>query len=437
MGCTHQRLWPCHILSHQGCVDTRCPQYRGIRQKHFQPVPNAIVQRCKFFSRARRPHESIAEYVAQIKQLVEHCKFGEQLNEMLRDRLVCGVAHMKWQQRLLSEEGLTYDKALKLLLAMESAEKEAKDLSGTATGAGEVVHNVHHKRPPPGHYSQHRPQMPACYRCGGNHDPSQCLFTKEECLYCHKRGHIAAVCRQKARNSRQQQPRPTPLFQQKNRRQPLPPHRRGGQRPIHKVEESPEDEQLPADEQVLADEQFQDYQEFPEYHIYNCPAPGSQPLFVELQISNATIPMEVDTGATLSIISRHTYDTVWAGKQAPPIQPTNVKLRTYTREEIPVDGAIEAEVTYQDQKAQLSLVIVSGDGPSLMGRDWICHFEMDWTHLHQVQAKPSSELEPLLDRYKDLFKQELGKIKGITARLYPKAGARPRFYRSRPVPFSI
>ena len=147
--------------------------------------------------------------------------------------------------------------------------------------------------------------------------------------------------------------------------------------------------------------------------------------------------MEVDTGATLSIISRHTYDTVWAGKQAPPIQPTNVKLRTYTREEIPVDGAIEAEVTYQDQKAQLSLVIVSGDGPSLMGRDWICHFEMDWTHLHQVQAKPSSELEPLLDRYKDLFKQELGKIKGITARLYPKAGARPRFYRSRPVPFSI
>ena len=128
---------------------------------------------------------------------------------MLRDRLVCGVAHVKWQQRLLSEEGLTYDKALKLLLAMESAEKEAKDLSGTATGAGEVVHNVHHKRPPPGHYSQHRPQMPACYRCGGYHDPSQCLFAKEECLYCHKRGHIAAVCRHKARNSRQQQPRST------------------------------------------------------------------------------------------------------------------------------------------------------------------------------------------------------------------------------------
>ena len=37
--------------------------------QHFQPVPNQIAQRCKFFSRTERPHKSIAEYVAQLKKL--------------------------------------------------------------------------------------------------------------------------------------------------------------------------------------------------------------------------------------------------------------------------------------------------------------------------------------------------------------------------------
>ena len=82
--------------------------------QHFQPVTNQIAQHCKFFSCTRSPHESIAEYVAQLKKLVEHCQFGDKLNEMLRDCLVCGVANVKWQQRLLYEDALTYDRTLKL-----------------------------------------------------------------------------------------------------------------------------------------------------------------------------------------------------------------------------------------------------------------------------------------------------------------------------------
>lgn len=79
--------------------------------KHFQPTPSEIVQHCKFNSRIRRPHESVATYIAQLKQLSEHCNFGSTLDQMLRDRLVCGIAYEKWQQHLLSEETLTYEKA--------------------------------------------------------------------------------------------------------------------------------------------------------------------------------------------------------------------------------------------------------------------------------------------------------------------------------------
>ena len=58
----------------------------------------------------------------------EHCNFGPSLNEMLHDRIVCGIEDAKIQQRLLAEPDLTFDKAFELALASESADKNVKDL---------------------------------------------------------------------------------------------------------------------------------------------------------------------------------------------------------------------------------------------------------------------------------------------------------------------
>ena len=95
---------------------------------HCQPPPSEIMQRYRFNTRVRRPHETVSVYLAQLKQLAEYCKFGDTLQQMLRDRLVCGIAQERWQKRLLAEDGLSYDKAVKLLLSMEVAEQEIKDL---------------------------------------------------------------------------------------------------------------------------------------------------------------------------------------------------------------------------------------------------------------------------------------------------------------------
>ena len=43
-------------------------------------------------------------------------------------------AAKKWQQKLLAEENLTYEKAYKLLLSLEASEKEVKDIS-SGTGS--------------------------------------------------------------------------------------------------------------------------------------------------------------------------------------------------------------------------------------------------------------------------------------------------------------
>ena len=60
-------------------------------QKHHDPKPSVIVQCYRFNSRSRWAGESVADYVAELQHLSEHCEFGKTLNEMLCDRLVCGV----------------------------------------------------------------------------------------------------------------------------------------------------------------------------------------------------------------------------------------------------------------------------------------------------------------------------------------------------------
>ena len=96
----------------------------------FNPKQGVAVHRYKFNSRVRQRGESVASFVAELRHLAIDCEFGDSLNEMLRDRLVCGVNDSRIQRRLLSEADLDFDKALKAALAMEMADRDAEDLQG-------------------------------------------------------------------------------------------------------------------------------------------------------------------------------------------------------------------------------------------------------------------------------------------------------------------
>lgn len=38
----------------------------------------------------------VAKFVAEPKGLAEYCEFGDNLDEMLRDRIICGINHEGW-----------------------------------------------------------------------------------------------------------------------------------------------------------------------------------------------------------------------------------------------------------------------------------------------------------------------------------------------------
>lgn len=74
-----------------------------ILQNHLSPKPLLIAERFRFHKRDQNEGEGVSTYVAVLKKLSEHCQLGENLNDTLRDRFVCGLKHEHIQKRLLTE----------------------------------------------------------------------------------------------------------------------------------------------------------------------------------------------------------------------------------------------------------------------------------------------------------------------------------------------
>ena len=136
-------------------------------------------------------------------------------------------------------------------------------------------------------------------------------------------------------------------------------------------------------------------------------------------------------------MSYSTLLSTWRKDHAPELKFSEAKLCTYTGEKVVVKGALDVEVKHRNQEAQLALTVVEGNGPTLLGRDWLRHLRLDWATLNHISELESSEFKKLLNDHSILFAEGLGKIKGTTARLYLKEGGRPRFYRAHQVPYSI
>ncbi|XP_048105239.1 uncharacterized protein LOC125298505 isoform X2 [Alosa alosa] len=108
---------------------------------HHNPKPSVIVQRFKLHSHFRKSGQSVANFVAELWQLSEHCDYKDVLDDMLRDRLVCGINNDAIQRRLLGETP-PLKKALEISFGMEMAANNAKDIQKGQAGSQSVA--VHH-----------------------------------------------------------------------------------------------------------------------------------------------------------------------------------------------------------------------------------------------------------------------------------------------------
>ena len=109
---------------------------------------------------------------------------------------------------------------------------------------------------------------------------------------------------------------------------------------------------------------------------------------------------------------------------------TGIKLRTFTGELITPKGVTNVKISQNEDKSMsLPLVVVSGNQPNLIGRNWLEKLQFNWQNVYQIQHQ--SKLQALLDKYDHLFDEELGSMKGINAKIHLAPDAVPKFFRER------
>ena len=119
-------------------------------ESRFSPKPSVIVERFKFHSRNRLEGENVAEFVAGLKRVSEHCQFGTTLEDMLRDRLVCGISNDRIQRRLLAKRELAFEKEVEIATARdEMASKNLIDIAGKTPSSDTNVNKVKEETKPP------------------------------------------------------------------------------------------------------------------------------------------------------------------------------------------------------------------------------------------------------------------------------------------------
>ena len=316
---------------------------------------------------------------------------------MLRDRLVCGITDTTVQKHLLGEKELTLDRAVSLAQSVEIAEKGAKDLQ-SSTGSANEVHKLSRKATTAGNErkSTHDKdkKVPVCYWCGGKHLATKCCFISEECHICGKQGHVAKVCRSRQKNGDVKKPNPSP-------------------KPVHQLSE---------------DSSGTEYTLFP---VQNS---SCKPLQTTMMVEGHNLTMEVDTGAAVSLVSEDTVNNSPFLKSL-PLQQTSVRLRTYTGQAVSVLGQVLVKVQYNKVNETVPLQVVKGSGTTLLGRDWLQKFRLDWKIIFKLHT--TLTLQEVLDSHEEVFSNKLGTLKDYKVKFYLEEQAAPHFFKARPLPLAL
>ena len=88
---------------------------------YFEPKQNIIYQRYMFNSCIERQSEKFDAYQIKLRHLIKTCEYGALEDELLRGRIVTGKSNNNVWARLLSESGLTLDRAINICRSTEQA----------------------------------------------------------------------------------------------------------------------------------------------------------------------------------------------------------------------------------------------------------------------------------------------------------------------------
>ncbi|XP_067017812.1 uncharacterized protein [Acropora muricata] len=286
--------------------------------------------------------EEFADYAGRYEAFMVANQIAEDRQEALRDRLVSGL-HSKMsrtQRHLLAVRELTFVAARDRCIADELANKANKEHMGEPVS--EEANKIQDLTQANGRKNTggRRSNSQRCEACGGKaHGLDVCKFKTATCHRCQRKGHIRPVCKARL---------PESSFQRRSNN--------SRDMSVNNCDFNPEEEGDDSSFQMYEDSTVSEVAEGFGLYRTGTDSMTVKPYVVGVQLGNATVNMEVDTGASRSTVSQYVYNTLLSDF---PLHNTDVILRSYSGEKLPILGKISVPVKYSsnDEKV-LDLVVV-------------------------------------------------------------------------------
>ena len=160
-----------------------------------------------------------------------------------------------------------------------------------------------------------------------------------------------------------------------------------------------------------------------EYTLFKGSSHTNEPLMVDVVVNGQSLQMELDTGASILLISEYQY------KQSHSLEKSSVILQTYTRENSSILGSIRVTAICNNQNKTMLILLIKGNGPNLMERDWLEKFQLDWQNIFSC-IRSLSKIDKSLTKFESIFKDELDTVKDIKTHIQLNANSEPKFHKA-------
>ena len=197
---------------------------------------------------------------------------------------MCGLRNEQTQKRLLSDRNLTFDRAVDISVAVETATKDAVELEQCIDGA--AIHKVQPRQ----NRRQYRKPCFSCVRNG--HTPDECRFRDSQCQKCKQQGHTEPACQSNLG-----------LYENNVTREEI--HRAAalvGNTCVPNVHQY-------ASSKIDSDENMSAL----EINSMNR-SPDTNIMWLSPKVNGTPLRMELDTGSVVSVINKQQFDKYFPGK---------------------------------------------------------------------------------------------------------------------------
>ena len=209
-------------------------------KQRFKHQQNETIERHIFNNMNQHDNESIDSFVIRLKEQAAKCnynvesitrsianpndanqvievpiEFSDITNDLIRDRIVCGVLNQAVRTRLLRDKELTLESAVAIVRAQELAEERTQALDGKQLQVNKLKrrkssqsyndkpesNSVRNTKNPQISNKKVRTHSNVvdCGFCGREHKPGKkfCPAYGKHCTVCNKKHHFSAMCQSK------------------------------------------------------------------------------------------------------------------------------------------------------------------------------------------------------------------------------------------------